>query len=497
MSQFPRDASCIAFDLGAESGRAILARLRKGELSIEELRRFRNEPVRYNGGLHWDAPRLWLEMQAALNAVGATGVERVDSTGVDTWGVDYALLGENGALLENPSHYRDPRTDGVMARVQAMLTPEYIYATTGIQFLPFNTLYQLVAAAERTPLLLALAEHMVTMPDLFHFWMTGKAACEYTNASTTQFLDIHKRAWSTEILEKLRIPKHLPAPLIQAGTVLGPLLPEYAGRDALSRTVVVAPACHDTGSAFAAVPSGGRTALISSGTWSLLGTESMQAVVSEEARALNFTNEGGVFGTVRLLKNIAGMWLLESCRRSWQGRGKEISHADLLAQAAAEPPLRHLVDPDDPSFSLPPDMPAAIDAYCMRSGQPKPTSPGAYARCVLESLALKYRAVLESLETLTGLEFKEIRIVGGGAQNALLNQFTADSTARLVVAGPVEATALGNIALQLVGIGAVGSLGQARELIAASFPPQFFEPQDVAAWDDAYRNFKSLVALPT
>jgi len=496
MPQFPRDATCVAFDLGAESGRAILARLRRGELSIEELRRFRNEPVRYNGGLHWDAPRLWHEMQLALNAVGATGVEQVDSAGVDTWGVDYALLGENGALLENPSQYRDPRTDGVMARVQQELTPEYIYHTTGIQFLPFNTLYQLVAASERTPLLLALAEHMVTMPDLFHYWMTGKAACEYTNASTTQFLDIHKRAWSTEILEKLRIPKHLPAPIIQAGTVLGPLLPEFAGRDALSRTVVVAPACHDTGSAFAAVPSGGRTALISSGTWSLLGTESMQPVVSEEARKLNFTNEGGVFGTTRLLKNIAGMWLLESCRRSWQSRGKEISHVDLLAQAAGEPPLRHLLDPDDASFSLPPDMPAAIDAYCLRTGQPKPASPGAYARAVLESLALKYRAVLESLELLTDLEFKEIRIVGGGSQNALLNQFTADATGRVVVAGPVEATALGNVALQLVGIGAVASLGQARELIAASFPPRFFDPQTTAGWDAAYRNFQALLTKP-
>jgi rhamnulokinase len=491
----------VAFDLGAESGRAILAWLRSGKLSIEEIRRFRNEPVLYNGGLHWDAPRLWFEMQAAFATLGAGGVDRLDSVGVDTWGVDYALLGENGTLLGSPTHYREARTE-VMERVQKQLTREYIYRTTGIQFLPFNTLYQLAAAAERTPRLLALAEHLLTMPDLFNFWMTGKAVCERTNASTTQFVDIHRRAWSTELLAKLGIPTHFLAPLVEAGTILGPLLPAAAGRGALAgrddhalaRTVVVAPACHDTGSAFAAVHSGGGTALLSSGTWSLLGTECAKPVVSDEALKLNFTNEGGVLGTVRLLKNITGMWLLEGCRRSWHGRGQEISHADLLAHAEAAPPLRHLLDPDDASFSLPPDMPAAIDAFCRRTGQNAPASPGAYARAVLESLGLKYRVVLESLEILAGQKFAEVRIVGGGCQNALLNQFAADATGRRVVAGPIEATALGNIAMQLVGTGAVGDLAAARELIAESFPARIFEPKSTALWDNAYRNFKALLA---
>ncbi|MGB6546893.1 MAG: rhamnulokinase family protein [Candidatus Acidiferrales bacterium] len=491
-----RDATCLAFDLGAESGRAIIGRVRSGKLSIDELRRFRNEPVRYAGTLHWDAPRLWHEMQAALSALAAA--DPVDSIAVDTWGVDYALLGENGVLLENPYHYRDARTDGVMQRVQKQLTPEFIYRITGIQFLPFNTLYQLAAAAERTPQLLALAQHFVTMPDLFHFWMTGKATCEYTNASTTQFLDIHKRAWSTELLGKLNIPTHFLTPLVEAGAVLGPLLPELRARasDALARTVVVAPACHDTGSAFAAVHSGGRTALLSSGTWSLLGAESPKPVVSDEALKLNFTNEGGVFGTVRILKNITGMWLLESCRRSWAAKhSQEFAHSDLLAEAAAAEPLQHLFDPDDPSFSHPPDMPAAIDAFCERTSQPKPAHPGAYARAILESLALKYRVVLESLETLTGTKFEELRIVGGGCQNDLLNQFAADATSHRVVAGPVEATALGNVAIQLVGIGAVAGLAQARDLIAASFPPRIFEPRATAPWDNAYRNFKSLLSV--
>jgi rhamnulokinase len=493
-----KDATCIAFDLGAESGRAIIGRLRGGKLSIEELRRFRNEPVRYGGALHWDAPRLWHEIQCALTAAAGSGnADEIDSVAVDTWGVDYALLGENGALLENPFHYRDSRTDGVMQRVQKQLTPEFIYRVTGIQFLPFNTLYQLAAAAERTPRLLALAQHFVTMPDLFHFWMTGKATCEYTNASTTQFLDIHKRAWSTELLAKLGIPTHFLAPLVEAGAVLGPLLPEVSARaaSALARTVVVAPACHDTGSAFAAVHSGSGTALLSSGTWSLLGAECAKPVVSDEALRLNFTNEGGVFGTTRLLKNITGMWLLESCRRSWLAtHNQDFAHGDLLAEAAAAAPLQHLLDPDDASFSHPPDMPAAIDAFCQRTGQSKPANPGAYARAILESLALKYRVVLESLESLAAAKFTELRIVGGGCQNDLLNQFAADATGRRIVAGPIETTALGNIAIQLVGTAAVADLAQARELIAASFPPRIFEPRNTAPWDNAYRNFKSMLS---
>ncbi|MGO9640346.1 MAG: rhamnulokinase [Candidatus Acidiferrales bacterium] len=499
MSKAIPDRTYLALDLGAESGRAIVGRLRSGRLSIEEIRRFRNEPVRYNGGLHWDAPRLWHEMQQALASVGSHGIERIDAIAVDTWGVDYALLGENGALLENPFHYRDARNDGVMERVRKALTPEYIYRITGIQFLPFNTLYQLCAAAQATPKLLAFARHFVTMPDLFHFWMTGRIGCEYTNASTTQFLDVHTRQWSTELLGKLGIPTQMLAPLVEPGTVLGPLLPEFARQKELRDAVVVAPACHDTGSAFAAVHSGGRTALLSSGTWSLLGTESAKPVVTDKALRLNFTNEGGVFGTVRLLKNITGMWLYEGCRRAWQSRGSEYSHQDLLASAVVKKPLQHLVDPDDSSFSLPPDMLNAIDAFLAETGQPKPDSPGAYTRGVLESLALKYRYVLESLETLTGTKFEEIRVVGGGAQNDLLNQFTADATGRRVLAGPVEATALGNLALQMVGTGAVATLAEARDLIAESFPARVFEParagglKTEAGWEEAYRKFQAIL----
>jgi rhamnulokinase len=487
------DRTYLALDLGAESGRAIVGRLRSGHLSIEEIRRFRNEPVRYNRHMHWDAPRLWHEMQHAIASVGSHGIERLDAVAVDTWGVDFALLGEDGTLLDNPFHYRDTRNDGVMERIRKTLTSEYIYRITGIQFLPFNTLFQLCAAAQMTPKVLESARHFVTMPDLFHYWMSGKIGCEYTNASTTQFLDVHTRQWSTELLGKLGIPTGMLSPLVEPGTVLGPLLPEYARLPELSRTVVIAPACHDTGSAFAAVHSGGGTALLSSGTWSLLGTETSKPVVTDEALRLNFTNEGGVFGTVRLLKNITGMWVFEGCRRAWQSRGTEYSHQDLLDSAATKKPLQHLVDPDDSSFSLPPDMLEAIDAFLEKTGQPKPDSPGGYTRSVLESLALKYRYVLESLETLAGSKFTEIRVVGGGAQNDLLNQLTADATGRRVLAGPVEATALGNLALQMVGTGAVASLAAARELIADSFPARVFEPHASAGWEDAYRNFRTIL----
>ncbi len=495
MSQTSGGSTYLAFDLGAESGRGILGRFHSGHLSIEEIGRFRNEPVIENGGLHWDVPRLWREMKLILSSISTRDVEHLDGIGVDTWGVDYALLGKNGALLENPFHYRDTRTDGVMNRVLSILPPETIYRTTGIQFLPFNTLYQLYATQELTPRIFELAEHLVTVPDLFNFWLTGKIVCERTNASTTQFLDVHKREWSTEILRKLGISTHMLPPLAEAGTILGNLLPELAANnDALSGTSVIAPACHDTGSAFAAVHSGRETALISSGTWSLLGTELSAPIVTDEARRLNFTNEGGVDGTVRLLKNICGLWLLERCRKDWQSEGRATEYQELLAQAAVEPPLQHLINPDDSSFVLPQHMPQAIAEFCSRSGQAKPTAPGQVTRAILESLALRYREVLQSLESLVGTKFQEIRIVGGGSRIDLLNQFTADATGRRVLAGPVEATALGNLAMQMVATGAVATLSEARNLISTSFPARVFEPRETVRWNEAYERFLALSA---
>jgi rhamnulokinase len=493
MSETSGGSTYLAFDLGAESGRAILGRFNPGLLSLQEIGRFRNEPLISNGELHWDVPRLWHEMRCILSSIGTRGIEHLDGIGIDTWGVDYALLGENGALLENPFHYRDARTRGVMERALKILTPELVYGVTGIQFLPFNTLYQLYATQLLTPSKLETVKHFVTIPDLFNFWLTGKIVCERTNASTTQFLDVHKQEWSMEILHRLGISTHMLPPLVEAGTILGDLLPEAAaGNDALARTSVIAPACHDTASAFAAVHSGKTVALISSGTWSLLGTELSGPIVTDEARRLNFTNEGGVGGTVRLLKNICGLWLLERCRKDWQCEGRAIEYQELFAQAAAEPPLHHLVNPDDSSFVLPQNMPQAIAAFCANSGQPKPIGPGSVTRTVLESLALRYRQVLESLENLVGTTFQEIRIVGGGARIDLLNQFTADATGRRVLAGPVEATALGNLAMQMVATGRVASLDGARDIISTSFPTRVFEPKNSDRWKEAFERFRAL-----
>jgi rhamnulokinase len=493
MSETSGGSTYLAFDLGAESGRAIVGRFHSEHLSIDEIGRFRNDPVINNGGLHWDVPRLWHEMRSILSSIGTRGAEHLNGIGVDTWGVDYALLGPNGALLENPFHYRDTRTQGMMQRALEIVTRELVYRVTGIQFLPFNTLYQLYATQLLTPHILEKAKHFVTIPDLFHFWLTGEMVCERTNASTTQFLDVHKREWSMEILHKLGIPTHVLPPLVDAGTILGNVLPELAADNAaLSGASVIAPACHDTGSAFAAVHSGETVALISSGTWSLLGTELSGPVVTDEARRLNFTNEGGVGGTVRLLKNICGLWLLERCRKDWQSEGRAVEYQELLAQAAAEPLLQHLVNPDDSSFVLPQHMPQAIAAFCEKSGQSKPIGPGQLTRTILESLALKYRQVLESLESLVGTKFQEIRIVGGGSRIDLLNQFTADATGRRVLAGPVEATALGNLAMQMVATGAVASLSEARDIIATSFPARVFEPKDPDRWKEAFERFRTL-----
>lgn len=484
-------ATLLAFDLGASSGRAILGRFRDGRLSIDELHRFRNDPIAYNGELHWNLPALWSEMQTALDRLATHGVERLDSLGVDTWGVDYALLGEHGALLENPYHYRDARTDGLMEEVTRRLSRERIYSVTGIQFMPINTLYQLYAAARRTPNLLTTAEALVTIPDLLNYWLTGKVACEYTNASTTQFLDSKTRCWAATLLRDLDIPTHFLSPIVAPGTVLGGLLPDIARRPALAVTAVVAPACHDTGSAVAAVRAGGKTAFLSSGTWSLLGTEVTTPIATPEALRLNFTNEGGVCGTVRLLKNITGLWLLEGCRKDWERQGQAMEWPALLAAAASVPPFRHVIDPDDPCFVRPEAMTEAINAYCHRTDQPAPATPGAFFRTVLESLTLKYRLVLEELESLTATRFDVIRVIGGGSQNDLLNQFTADATGRVVLAGPAEATALGNLVMQMVGMGMVASLDEARELIERSFPPRRFEPADTAKWEGAYSKLQS------
>jgi rhamnulokinase len=478
-------AHFLAFDLGAESGRAILGRLHAGVLDVTEVHRFVNEPVRQNGSLQWDVLRLWLEIKRGLDRAAATPI---DSVGVDAWGCDYALLGERGTLLQNPYHYRDKRTDGVMDDVFKRVSAEEIYSVTGIQFLSFNTLYQLYAACRATPRLIEAATSFGTIPDLVNFWLTGEMCAEFTNATTTQFVDARRRSWATGLLNDLDIPTRLLPRIVEPGTVVGKMIADAP--PALMGTPVVAPACHDTGSAVAAVRADGHRAFLSSGTWSLLGTELHSPVITPRARELNFTNEGGVCGTTRLLKNIAGLWLLQSCRRDWAAAGLTLDYDELLTMAGERAPsFRSLFDPDHPGFLHPKNMVEAIAAYCRETGQPEPDGPSGFARAILESLAFKYRVVIESMEQLTGIPITEIRIVGGGSRNRLLNQFTADSTGRTVVAGPVEASALGNIAMQMVATGASGSLAEARQIIERSFPVERFEPIDSDSWNSHYRRF--------
>jgi rhamnulokinase len=379
-----------------------------------------------------------------------------------------------------------------MAAVFERVSRERIYAVTGIQFLPINTIYQLYAACRQTPDLIDAARALVTIPDLLNYWLTGTLTAEYTVATTTQFIDVRTRTWATRLLEEIGLPTRLLQPLVEPGTMIGPL--QKSASATYAGTPVVAPACHDTASAVASVSASGNVAFLSSGTWSLLGTEVDQPVVTARALALNFTNEGGVAGTTRLLKNIGGLWLLQACRLRWRSQGLDLPYDALIAGAADERlAFRSLIDPDYPSFLNPADMPATIAQYCRMTGQPEPDEPIAYARAILESLAFKYRAVLESLEELSGRRFDEIRIVGGGARNRLLKQWTADATGRLVCAGPAEATALGNIGLQMMATGAVGSLAEARAVIEQSFPVERFEPLAAERWDAEYRRFQHYV----
>jgi rhamnulokinase len=482
----------LAFDLGAESGRAVLGRVDAGVITTQEVHRFANEPVEHGGSLHWDAPRLWLEMRKALCGLGQAELAGI---GVDAWGVDYALLGEDGDLLENPYHYRDKRTDGVMEQVFQTVSQDEIYGETGIQFMSINTLYQLCAAKRDNPQLLKAAQTLLTMPDLFHYWLTGHARCEFTNATTTQMVNAVSRSWSEKLMEKLQLPANLPAPIMEPGRAIGSLQEQAAVGTALAGTPVIAPGSHDTASAVAAVAARDGTAFLSSGTWSLIGTELNAPLINAESLRLNFTNEGGVCGTTRLLKNVMGLWMLQCCRRAWSSEGRDYSYAELMELSVREPAFQHLVDPNDDSFLHPTSMPEAIDRFCAKTQQARPSNPGAYTRAVLESLALKYAVVIGEIAQLTGRPINDIRVIGGGSKNRLLNQFTADATGRRVLAGPVEATALGNLAIQILATGGVSSLVEARAMIDRSFPTEVFLPRESDRWQNELERFQHYVGM--
>jgi len=486
-------ANYLAFDLGAESGRAIIGRFDGERLQLDVIHRFANGPVPVLGNLYWDVLRLFGEMRQGLALAGRQADGALDGIGLDTWGVDFALLGRDDSLLANPRHYRDPRTDGMMPAAFERVPREEIFAATGIQFMQINSLFQLLAMKLRGDPALDAAAALLMIPDLFNFWFTGVKACEFSAATTTQFYDPRQRDWARPMLAKLGLPTAMLQPIVQPGAVLGELRDEIAEWAGVRAAPVIAPACHDTGSAVAAVPADGQDfAYISSGTWSLMGIEVNEPVITPDSLAFNFTNEGGVCDTFRLLKNIMGLWLVQECRRTWAQEGEELSYADLTALAAQAPAFGPLVEPDCHDFLHPGDMPARIRAFCARTSQRAPETKGEIVRCALESLALKYRWVLEKLEIMRGKKLEAIHIVGGGSQNGLLCQLAADATQRRVVAGPVEATAMGNVLMQAIARGKIGSLAEGRQVVRRSCEALTYEPRAVAGWDDAYARFLAI-----
>jgi len=477
----------LAFDFGAESGRGIVGTLDSGRLSLRESARFPNGNITVDGHLHWDINRLFSEVRKCLKACAAAPP---DSVGVDTWGVDFGLLDAKGELLGPPFAYRDRRTDGAMESFFRKMPPEKLYSLTGIQFMQLNTVFQLESMVRDRSPLLGHARSLLFMPDLFHWMLTGIRRSELTFATTSQLFNPVAGKWAPEIVSALGISPGLLQDIVRPGTVLGPLSAETRAATGLPSIQVAAVGTHDTASAVAAAPGEGDDwAYLSSGTWSLLGLELPAPVITRESRALNFTNEGGVDGTTRFLKNIMGLWLIQECRRTW-ARDRDYTYPELVALAEASPPFASLVDPDRPGFLNPPDMPEAIRAECRRTGQPEPVTPGAMARCVFESLALKYKLVLEQAEKLSRRKANRLHVIGGGSQNRLLNQFTANACGIPVLAGPAEATAIGNILVQARALGRLSSLADIRKVVLASFPPGEYQPCNTDIWNEAYMKFK-------
>jgi len=489
----------LAVDVGASSGRHVLGFFDGKRIQLEEAYRFDNAPVEILGRLFWDLLSQWSHVRQGLRAAGAKTDGQIVSVGVDTWGVDFGLLGRNDELLGNPYHYRDARTNGIMEEAFAQVPRDEIFRYTGLQFMQFNTLYQLYAMKLGKSPLLEAAEAMLMMPDLFHWLMTGIRSNEMTEASTSQFYNPLQGDWAYELLERLELPTRILGPITPPGTALGVLRSNLAAETGLGGTQVVLPGTHDTASAVMAVPAASKPGArpdwcyISLGTWALMGIESPRPVVSDQVLKFDFTNEGGVGGTTRLLKNITGLWLVQECRRVWNQAGGNYSWEDFSDMAAAAAPLAGLVNPDAHEFLAPRDMPEAIREFCRRSGQPVPEDRGAVLRCALESIALKFRQVLGFCEELAGGRIETIHIVGGGTRNKQFCQMAADACGRRVLAGPVEATATGNLMMQAVAAGDVASIAQAREVVRRSFAVEEYSARNTAAWEEAYPRFLKIL----
>ena len=488
----------LAFDLGAESGRAVLGSLQADKLEVRELYRFPNGPVQLLGHLHWSLPGLLEEVKkGARVCVEEAGVQPA-GIAVDTWGVDFGLVAEDGSLLGLPYAYRDSQTAGIMDEFFKRMPRDKVYGLTGVQFMPFNSLFQLAALVrDRSPLLEA-ASGLLFMPDLFHYLLSGRRASELTIASTSQLYDPRRKCWSRDLLAALGLPESLMQDIVPPGTVLGPITAETAATTGLDQgTLVTATASHDTASAVAAVPAEGREwAYISSGTWSLMGIESSQPIINDRTLKLNLTNEGGVEGRVLLHKNMTGLWLLQQCRKTWEAEGRtNLSYDELSRSAEEAPAFRTLIDPDAPELLNPADMPQAIMDLARRTGQPGPQSVAGFVRCILESLAMKYRVVLEELGEVAFQTITKIHVIGGGSRNAVLCRFTAEATGLPVVAGPAEATASGNILVQALALGAVRSQDEIRTIMRNSSKLEVYEPQSPTAWGEAYDRFRNIAGI--
>jgi rhamnulokinase len=486
----------LAIDLGAESGRVMAGLWNGRTIRLEEVHRFPNGPVHLGDSLRWDVLRLWAEIQNGLACAAKKYGKAIVSVGADTWGVDYVLLDRRNEMLGQPFAYRDARTNGMMEKTFRQVPRSEIFARTGLQFMQFNTLFQLLAARQNTPELLAATDCLLFMPDFIHWALCGSRVAEFTIASTSQCLNPLTRNWATGLLKKVGLPARIFPKIVPPGTRLGALRPGVADRTGLRKVKVVAPPSHDTASAVAGVPTANtgqaNWAYLSSGTWSLMGVEVQKASLSARTQELNLTNEGGLDGTYRLLKNIMGLWLVQQCKRAFDARGRKYDYSQLAQMAAKAPALRSIVNPDDSRFLNPPDMPKAIQDFCRETRQPVPKSEGELVRCAYESLALKYRQVLGWLEELTGNRIEVIHIVGGGSQSVILNQFTADACQRPVITGPVEATALGNLLVQVRASRELGSLAEMREVISKSSDVATYQPAKPGPWEDASARFAEL-----
>ena len=478
----------LAFDFGASSGRAIIGSFDGEKISLKEVHRFTNDPVDLGGTLYWDVLRLFYEIKQGIVKAKIAG--GFDSIGIDTWGVDFGLIDKNGRLLENPVHYRDKRTSGLVEESFKSVPRQKMYDITGIQFMELNTLFQLISLKKQRPEMLERADKMLFMPDLFAYFLTGKMCSEYSIASTSQLIDINTRTWSKELLDAFGIKESLFAPLTEPGTVLGNLSKEICEECGVESVPVISVCGHDTQSAITAVPcESGDFAFLSSGTWSLFGTELQKPIVNETSLKINITNEGGFGGTTGFLKNIIGLWLIQESRRQWQREGKDYSYADLEKLALSEEPFKCFIDPDAPEFVPQGNIPERVREFCKKTGQYVPESVGEIMRCIYESLAMKYRMTFEKLCECTGKDYPVIHVIGGGTKDGLLCRMTASSCGKTVKAGPIEATVMGNVAVQLMSDGTIGSISEARRAVAASEELKTYEPQNTDEWIKAYESF--------